>query len=544
MNSVYRQIIIKIAVFATLYIPVFTHAAENNSQKEKMHTITFSELIIRTNDSVEISSVTDGIKVQMIEELRKNGFNALGAENIVFGKDKSDEATFALGGTVTKLNCKGLDNVYADSACQIMITWELFDTRVDAVIYKVDTTSKVESITDSNKAEKFKSLFSLALQSLMSRSKFKEFLTIGSKDIAWEKKEYKTATIKKCEAEKLTLPEDAPKVIAATVIIESGNGFGSGALISPDGYILTAAHVVNSDESKIIFEDGKEATAKLIRFDKTRDTALLKIPGKNYQCIIFAAEQAKVGSQIFAIGTPESKDLSFSVSSGIVSGLRKWEDAEFLQTDASLNPGNSGGPIIDHKGELLAVVSWKLSGIGIEGVGFGIPVNFALSTLSIEQGAESSDNLSTLSENDSLGDDKIEAYVDTPDLYKSIDNEDELTKTVAIEQKKQTPKIYYPLSFGGLGLVVIGATMVGTTYMRFTSDNANYGMDYDQYKTRKNLNTVGWIMAGAGVAAFITSLFLRPSKSKIREQLKQKEQKKVSMKLEVSPTFANMKVSF
>jgi serine protease Do len=78
---------------------------------------------------------------------------------------------------------------------------------------------------------------------------------------------------------------------------------------------------------------------------------------------------------VFAVGSPLGGELSWSVSRGVISGVRDLDGRQLLQTDASLNPGNSGGPLIDSHLRVLGIVSFKVAGDGIEGIGFGVPAD-------------------------------------------------------------------------------------------------------------------------------------------------------------------------
>jgi S1-C subfamily serine protease len=100
-------------------------------------------------------------------------------------------------------------------------------------------------------------------------------------------------------------------------------------------------------------------------------------------CVPVARVAPEVGIEVFAIGSPLGSGLEFSVSKGIVSGARRVDDMRFLQTDASVNPGNSGGPLLDLAGEVVAIISWKIAAQGLEGLGFGVPVDAVVERLKI-----------------------------------------------------------------------------------------------------------------------------------------------------------------
>jgi serine protease Do len=160
------------------------------------------------------------------------------------------------------------------------------------------------------------------------------------------------------------------------------SGEGSGFFISADGYILTNNHVVkDAVKVKVYNIDKEEFTAKIIGTDPKTDLALLKINDKNVPFINLGdSNSVEVGEWVLAIGNPFGQDLT--VTSGIISakgrqlGMAQYED--FLQTDAAINMGNSGGPLINMKGEAIGINSTILTpSQGNIGIGFAIPANLA-----------------------------------------------------------------------------------------------------------------------------------------------------------------------
>jgi len=159
---------------------------------------------------------------------------------------------------------------------------------------------------------------------------------------------------------------------------------GSGVIVSGDGYILTNNHVVDgADEIKVtLANDKKEYIAKVVGRDPKTDLAVLKIDAQNLPVISMGnSDKIQVGDVVLAIGSPFG--LSQTVTMGIVSGMGRGnmgiEDYEdFIQTDAAINMGNSGGALVDAQGRLLGINTAILSGSGGNvGVGFAIPVRLA-----------------------------------------------------------------------------------------------------------------------------------------------------------------------
>ncbi len=160
-------------------------------------------------------------------------------------------------------------------------------------------------------------------------------------------------------------------------------GEGSGFIISPDGYILTNAHVVDdADEVTVKLNDRREFRAKVIGSDKSSDVALIKIKADHLpQIAIGDPKQLKVGDWVLAIGEPFG--FENSVTAGIVSakGRALPEDnyVPFIQTDAAVNPGNSGGPLINMKGQVVGINSQIVSRSGgYMGLSFAIPIDVAM----------------------------------------------------------------------------------------------------------------------------------------------------------------------
>ena len=159
---------------------------------------------------------------------------------------------------------------------------------------------------------------------------------------------------------------------------------GSGVIVSPDGYILTANHVVEgADKVKVALASGeKEFDAKVIGTDPATDTAVLKVDGKNLPAITIAdSDKLEVGDVVLAIGNPFG--VGQTVTMGIVSalgrggfGINNYEN--FIQTDAAINLGNSGGPLVDAEGRLVGINTWIISRSGgSQGLGFAVPINMA-----------------------------------------------------------------------------------------------------------------------------------------------------------------------
>lgn len=162
---------------------------------------------------------------------------------------------------------------------------------------------------------------------------------------------------------------------------ERPRGIGSGFILSADGYVLTNAHVVDgADEVYVNLTDKREFKAKVIGADKRTDVAVLKIEASKLPIVAIGdAARLKVGEWVMAIGTPFG--LENTVTAGIVSAKARdtGEEIRFLQTDVAVNPGNSGGPLINMRGEVVGINSRILSESGgYMGISLSIPIDDAM----------------------------------------------------------------------------------------------------------------------------------------------------------------------
>ncbi len=162
-------------------------------------------------------------------------------------------------------------------------------------------------------------------------------------------------------------------------------GLGSGVIIDAEGLVMTAAHVVDTaDDIVVMLRDGRERPAEVVTSSGISDIALVRILDAPEQLPVAPlgdSDKVKVGEQVFVIGSPYG--LTHSLTVGYLSGRRLKEgtpfgDIEFLQTDAAINKGNSGGPLLNMKGEVIGIVSHISSQSGgSEGLGFAASSNMA-----------------------------------------------------------------------------------------------------------------------------------------------------------------------
>ncbi|MDQ0724074.1 serine protease Do [Paenibacillus sp. W4I10] len=154
---------------------------------------------------------------------------------------------------------------------------------------------------------------------------------------------------------------------------------GTGVIIRSNGWIVTNAHVVDGLTNPVVVTtDGNTYKITKTYSDALSDLALIKINAKSLKPASFVkASQTTVGETVIALGTPISFSLRNSATVGVISGLNRGVEATYrlIQTDTAINPGNSGGPLVNLKGEVVGINSMKFSAVGVESLGFSIPVD-------------------------------------------------------------------------------------------------------------------------------------------------------------------------
>ncbi|MBR3230118.1 MAG: trypsin-like peptidase domain-containing protein [Bacilli bacterium] len=204
-----------------------------------------------------------------------------------------------------------------------------------------------------------------------------------------------------------SINESIQKIYDSVVVVKNYRngrlaGYGSGFVYKKDekyGYIMTNNHVVEgATEIKISLSNGDDVNAKVLGTDSYMDVAVVSIDADDVKAIAEIGEstKSKLGDTVFTVGTPVGLDYAGTVTKGIISGENREITIntngttymmEAVQIDASINPGNSGGPLVNINGEVIGVNSVKLIEDSVEGMGFAIPIEVAMSQVSkLEKG--------------------------------------------------------------------------------------------------------------------------------------------------------------
>ena len=284
-----------------------------------------------------------------------------------------------INSTIRKMNLHNINRGNRAICMELEIDWDIMDfykqkiltitTHKKSDLFVVDPRADVNTgkLYDLKVAEAIRDNLEYALIDVRKELKEKGLLemTTGRQDT------FATMYLKK--------PVYAPnrrmnEFLKSTVSIKVDEGHGSGIVASEDGLIITNYHVIAGTKNiEVIFNDGSKAKAEIVRKNANADLALLKVHRDSLRPLeISESNDPEIGIDVWAIGTPKSLELGQSVSKGIISGIRMANDMTYIQTDAKVSPGNSGGALITREGVVLGIVSSKLIALGTEGIGFAI----------------------------------------------------------------------------------------------------------------------------------------------------------------------------
>lgn len=196
-------------------------------------------------------------------------------------------------------------------------------------------------------------------------------------------------TVRSTPRTTLTAPEIIDDILAATVVIGGGAGHGSGFVVDPDGLILTNAHVVGeADRVRVTRHDGSAVIGVVDRREPFRDVALVRIAGNSYPTLPIRRTRARIGEPVYVVGAPMQEYLRNTVTQGIVSAHRPPTPSRpaMIQADASIQEGNSGGPLLDIHGNVIGITVAAHVGAGGQTLGLNlfIPIEEAVRALNME----------------------------------------------------------------------------------------------------------------------------------------------------------------
>jgi len=274
----------------------------------------------------------------------------------------------------------------------VAIEWDLIDPHSGQSLYKKVTEGSHNANTEPAVADgtnvSIASALSVATDNLISNVEFGNILRDNVLASGDTKKKYDDAielSIAYGHASS-NFHDNLSTLKSSSVTVETEGGHGSGVFITRDGYLITNAHVIGKEKKFKISTGHRIYNAELVRKDDIRDVALLKTQGESINDFSYISkDKPDVGENIFVIGTPLDTSLSHTVTKGIISANRNIRGLDYFQTDAAINRGNSGGPVFNEEGELVALtVAGMFTSDGASlNLNYLIPIEDVLTFLSI-----------------------------------------------------------------------------------------------------------------------------------------------------------------
>ena len=330
------------------------------------------------------------------EELTRLGYNIAGDPKDLFNANASvSSAEYLIAGRVIKMTgnfCSDHDFWYAlptnkySGEMSVTVEWSVLNTLTKNIVLNETITGyyKLEKPEKEGITTVFENAFAISSENFAKSIKLRN-LAVGKKIVATNDN-YSKENIKITQG-KSQKEFDINNLRSNIVTIRIGQGHGSGFFIGNNGYLLTNAHVVGDSNSvQIITSSGMEIEGQVIRKSKSRDVALIKVPLKITNSLYLKFQIPDIASDVYAAGTPIDEALKTTVTKGIISNIRvdKTSGLKFIQADASISPGNSGGPLFDKSGNVIGISVAKYNTNSAEGLGLFIPLQDAFNSIKLQ----------------------------------------------------------------------------------------------------------------------------------------------------------------
>lgn len=355
----------------------------------------------RSNGDSEFPSI-------FYEELKRNNYNVVGDPTDLFGKAPRAEITVA--GLITNIaldvchpnaTAYYTDETTGNAKASITVEWQVYSNLDKKLILRTTSTGEAErSFTDGDKEEAVYLAFSSAVQGLLADKRFHDAVAVQAKpsgnfgsltDAEPTGSDSGSAAPRSSGSSAgsgLAVPVKAgqtrtiAEVQKAVVVLEL-QGHGSGVLIGDEGYILTNHHVVEGlDHMRVKFQNGDAVEGVVVKSDPVQDVALVKIDSPSVKGLPLRLDDLAPGTEVYAVGAPLGTENQGTVTRGVVSAYRRDpKGARWLQSDASITFGNSGGPLVDAQGR---VVGLSTMGPEYKGIAYFAPIADGLRVLGVQ----------------------------------------------------------------------------------------------------------------------------------------------------------------
>lgn len=322
------------------------------------------------------------------EELETNGWPVVGSTEDLFSGYDVSGAEVLVAALITDVDSNlcapnsGFGNWDAYGSMKIGVEWQVYSPAKRTLIGTVNTkgSANIESTSDEASYELMAQSFSVAVNNLLASSEFSDMVSRSS-GLA-QTPDVGEGTLLDNKINKYRTVESALEAAKrATVTIRTAQGHGSGFAIGDGSYVLTNRHVVGEAKNiTLVTKDGLSIEGAIHHVSEERDIAVIRIDAVKLPSLHINTSVPDSGAKVYAVGSPLKEELSASITSGIISGTRLIDGYEYIQSDVTISPGSSGGPLLDKNGSVVGISSSGFTGSRGEQLGLNlfIPMESAL----------------------------------------------------------------------------------------------------------------------------------------------------------------------
>jgi serine protease Do len=370
----------------------------NNVDKPPMALACVPDRKIILNSAKFVIQKAD-FKTHLQETLEEYGYAAEESSSQIFALQENTLNELSIAAVITDIQLSycgkkgGSENGYTQNSTYLKVEWTVFDNLSRRVVLKTESEGVDNHV---EKPPRYRGAmvsnemaFRQAAEHLLAQQEFIDILLSnqsGQTESA-DQAGFDDKVIASYGVADTTFIGKTSEIEKASVTIRTVAGHGSGFVISDSGYVITNHHVVGKSRELLVIVGGKEYRASVVRSDSGRDVALLKLNQKfDAKPLLVNPDGVSLGEEIYVVGTPLDERLDFSISRGIISARRVEDKMNFYQTDAAVNPGNSGGPVFNGSGNVIGVTvaGFFTSAGGSKNINYVIPIADALDALKIQ----------------------------------------------------------------------------------------------------------------------------------------------------------------
>lgn len=326
-------------------------------------------------------SVAKAFKAEAV----KYGFSTPDDAISVFDNKNDNGADYRVGATMMAFDYRTCGDRQQNGSAYSKVKWEVFSVRRQQVVYSAVIESSFAAPKDLAEKEFDSNMMAGLVDNLLADPTFVAVIQSGGVAEGAPTRLQSALRLSPGQVVNEGVDKGASKILAAVATVESGIGSGSAFYISQEGYLLTNKHVVGDDKFvRVKLSTGRSLVGEVVRTDKVRDVALLHTDPAGCEALALRLDAGNVGEVVYAVGSPFGQSLSGTITRGVLSARRVFEGIPFLQSDVAVNPGNSGGPLIDANGRVIGI---SALGSGAQGINLFIPIDDVMDKLSLTLGS-------------------------------------------------------------------------------------------------------------------------------------------------------------